>query len=289
MVHRDAAADTVRCGGGSNMDDAEAVEWIRGDASEMAALLRAADPTATVPTCPEWTVADLGSHIAGGFAGWYCYNASTSADEWSLDGLMGALATSGATVDDHLGNITLLESAVEQFLEIVTGPERELSTWCFGGSAPARWWLRRAGSELTVHLTDAARVHDRWSSTSPAGSCEAVDEVTGEIFPRFPAILAGMAAMRGDEPVETPVPPADPVALVASDCDRGWTLRRDEEGNAIRERTAASDAGAVATASGADLLAWLHGRPTRAPLDVEGSRELVEQWNLHARVAGARS
>ncbi|MDW3217755.1 MAG: maleylpyruvate isomerase N-terminal domain-containing protein [Acidimicrobiales bacterium] len=271
------------------MNDAEAVEWIKQDATEMAALLRAADPTVTVPTCPEWTAADLGSHIAGGFAGWYCYNASTPAAEWSLEGLMDAFASAGANVDDHLGNVELLESSVERFLEIVTGPGRELPTWCFGGREPAHWWLRRAGSELTVHLTDAAAVHGRWSSTSPADSCEAIDEVTGEIFSRFPAILATMGAMRGEDPAEAPALPVDPVALVASDGDRAWTLRRGEDGNAIQERAAANDAAAVATATSADLLAWLHGRPTRAPLDVEGPRELVEQWNLHARVASAAS
>jgi Mycothiol maleylpyruvate isomerase N-terminal domain len=271
------------------VNDAEAAEWIHEDATEMAALLRAADPTTTVPACPEWTVADLGSHIAGGFAGWYGYNASTPAAEWSLEGLMGALATTGATVDDHLGNLELLESSVQRFLEIVTGPGRDLPTWCFGGREAARWWLRRAGSELTVHLTDAAGVHARWSSTSSEGSCEAIDEVTGEIFPRFPAILATMSAMRGDDLVEAPVLPADPVALVASDCGRAWTLRTGDDANAIRERALATDAVAVAAATSADFLAWLHGRPTRAPLGVDGARESIEQWNLHARVASAAS
>jgi len=61
-------------------------------------------------------------------------------------------------------------------------------SWAFGGVEPAGWWIRRAGTELTVHLTDAAGALGRRASTSPEGHCEAIDEVTSQLMSNLAAV-----------------------------------------------------------------------------------------------------
>lgn len=255
-----------------------AIAWITDDAAEMATLLRAAEPGQPVPACPGWNVADLSRHVAVGFSAWYPYNISTPAAHWTPDGLMARITRVG---DDHRGNVDAFESGVAEFLGHCAELDLDAPTWSFGGVEPARWWIRRAGVELTVHLTDAAGVHGRRSSTGPERHAEAIDEVTTELFPRLAALKATMSALTGADPA-VPAPPDRAAVLVADDTDRAWTLTSDD-GSARTTRGRDEAAAAVGRGSSADVLAWLHGRPMTAPLAVDGDPAVLDGWNLFQR------
>ena len=261
------------------MDTDDAIAWIIDDAAEMAALLREAEPDQPVPACPGWNATDLSRHIAMGFAAWYCYNISTPVDEWTPEGLMSRMA---ALSDDHQSNVAIFESGAAQFVSFCSELDLDSATWSFGGTAPARWWIRRAGAELTVHLTDAAGIHGQRSSTTPQRHSEAIDEVTTEVFPRLADLKATMNAMTGAQSA-APVPPARPAALVADDTGRSWTLTRGAEGTTRTTRGVDGEPAAVGRGSSADLLAWLHGRPMAVPLSTEGDSALLDEWNLLQR------
>lgn len=262
-----------------DMDSDDAVAWIIDDAAEMAALLREAEPDQPVPACPGWSAADLSGHIARGFAAWYCYNISTRADEWTPAGLMERWA---ALVDDHETNIASFEAGVAQFVSLCSELDLDSPTWSFNGVEPAGWWIRRAGTELTVHLTDAAGIHGRRSSTTAQRHAEAIDEVTTEVFVRLPSIRAAMNAMMGSES-PAPAPPERSAALVADDTGRAWTLTRGVDGVTHTIRGIDGVPAAVARASSADLLAWLHGRPMTERLSTDGDPALLDEWNLLQR------
>ena len=261
------------------MDDAGAIEWIRGDAAEMAALLRQMEPDQPVPACPGWNAADLSRHIAVGFAAWYPYNISSPADTWRFEDLAARFATLG---DDHAATIDSFEAGAAEFLELCATLDLTQPTWSFGGVEPAGWWIRRAGTELTVHLTDAAGVLGRRASTAPEAHCEAIDEVTSQVMPRIEALMAVMSQITGEFSGEAPVPER-PAALVAEDTGREWTLFRTDDGHAGQEPGVRDDTGAVGRGSSADLLAWLHGRPMDAPLTIDGDAQLLHDWNLFER------
>lgn len=260
------------------MEFEDIIAWITDDAAEMASLLRAAEPGQPVPSCPGWNAADLSAHVAGGFSAWYAYNISTPADQWTPDGLMARLANVSA---DHQTNVALFESGVDEFVGCCVESDLDVATWSFGGVEPARWWIRRAGAELTVHLTDAAGIHGRRSSTTPARHAEAIDEVTTEVFPRLAAFKATMSAMTGAD-TSVPTPPDLVACLVADDVDQAWTLTSDD-GSARATRGRSGVAAAVGQGSSADVLAWLHGRPLTAPLTIEGDPAILDGWNLFQR------
>jgi hypothetical protein len=261
------------------MQTDDAIAWIIDDATEMAALLRRAEPDQPVPACPGWNATDLSRHIAMGFEAWYCYNIATPVDQWAPEGLMSRMAALG---DDHQSNVAIFESGVAQFVSFCSELDLDSPTWSFGGSEPAGWWIRRAGSELTVHLTDAAGIHGQRSSTTPQRHSEAIDEVTTELFPRLAAVKATMTAMTGAESA-APVPPARPAALVADDTGGSWTLTCDADGATQTTRGVDGEPAAVGRGSSADLLAWLHGRPMTMPLTIEGDAALLDEWNLFQR------
>lgn len=271
-------ADTERRG--TDVDDANAMEWVRGDAAEMAALLREAAADQPVPACPGWNASDLSRHIAIGFAAWYPYNISTPADSWSIEGLMARFASIG---EDHLANIEAFETGAEEFLGYCAELDLTQPSWSFGGVEPAGWWIRRAGTELTVHLTDAAGVLGRTSSTAPEAHCEAIDEVTAQIMPRLPALKQVMSQLTGEWRGEPPAVPGRPAALVAEDTGREWTLFRDTDGRSAQVPGRGDDLGAVGRGSSADVLAWLHGRPMTSPLAIDGDTQLLHDWNLFER------
>jgi hypothetical protein len=262
------------------MDDAGAIAWIRGDVAEMAAFLREAEAGQPVPGCPGWCVSDLSRHIAIGFAAWYPYNMSTPADSWSVEGLMARFAAVG---DDHSQNVDAFESGAAEFLGYCSEMDLTQPSWSFGAVEPAGWWIRRAGTELTVHLTDAAGVLGRAASTSPEGHCEAIDEVTSQVMPRLADVKQVMTQLSGEARGDAPPVPERPAALTAEDTGRHWTLFRAGDGRSGQQPGVLDDAGAVGSGSSADVLAWLHGRPMTAELTIDGDAQLLHDWNLLQR------
>lgn len=261
------------------METAELLNWIIDDAAEMVEALREAAPDQPVTACPGWNAVDLSRHLAFGFYAWYPFNISTPADQWTREGLM---ARAGQLSNDHLANVSLFESGVAEFVQHCRELDLDAPTWAFGGVEPARWWIRRAGTELTVHLTDATDMHGRRPSTTPERHSEAIDEVVTEVFPRLPALTATMSALTGSERVP-PAPPRDPATLATDDVDRVWTLRLNE-GVAGVERTLVDGSRTAGRGSAADVLAWLHGRPMSQPLRIDGDATLLDAWNLLQRI-----
>ena len=261
------------------MDLDGAIAWITSDADEMSSLLGDAEPDQPVPTCPGWSAADLSRHIAGGFSAWYLYNISTPAEDWTPEGLMARMAT---VTDDHRANVQTFRAAATEFTNLCAQLDLDEPTWSFGSIEPARWWVRRAAVELTVHLTDAAGMHGRRASTTRERHAEAVDETTMEMFPRMAAVTATMNVVTGGDSA-VPDPPDRPAALVTDDTDRAWTFTRAADGTTRTIRGLGGDVLAVGRASSADVLAWLWGRPMTTPLTIDGDADLLDEWNLFQR------
>lgn len=154
------------------MDHAAA---LTGQNQELADLLRDADWSVPVPTCPGWTLLQLLRHVGRGDR-WAAQIITDRADT-SLDPR--SVKDGKPPADAHRA-IRWLSQGPQILLAAVEdiGPGTEVST--FTGPKAASWWIRRRLHEATVHRADAAiACGDRYQT--PAAAISAPATITGRV------------------------------------------------------------------------------------------------------------
>lgn len=116
-------------------------------------IVRRADLSATVPTCPDWTLADLARHV-GGAHRWVgaivATRASKGVDPADVPEGAGPEGADPAALDAWLAaGAAQMVAALRE-----AGPDTEVWSW-----TPARttgFWARRMTHETVIHRADAA-------------------------------------------------------------------------------------------------------------------------------------
>lgn len=107
-------------------------------------LMGVADPAAPVPSCPEWTVADLTRHTAEVYLHKVaCTRLGGTPEEWPPDlSRMSAVAA----LEHAYAELTQLFDTYE--------PSHHSRTWC-DGDQTVGFWIRRMAQETMIHRRDA--------------------------------------------------------------------------------------------------------------------------------------
>lgn len=240
-------SDESRLEIGFGFDDA--LEAIAVQSRRLTEVVGTTDLDLQVPSCPQWTVRDLGHHI--GEVQWYWAEnvRARNADERSgasLTALPGdgeMLAWMGWCTDSLVG--ALAES----------GPDAPCWTW---------WAAPRTAGAVGRHQAQEAAVH-RWDAEGvdaavSGGSVALPAELAGDGVPEFVEIMIGPAAevLSGA------------VTLVAADLDQHW----DVQGAAAVARPGATRT-AELKATASDLVLMLYRRLPVPDADVVGDPLLV--------------
>jgi uncharacterized protein (TIGR03083 family) len=114
-------------------------------------LVLHADPSAPVPTCPDWTITQLLRHVGRG-------------DRWAAAMVRDRVESpldprtvpGGKPPADRDGALRWLHESPQTLLDAVERVGSESPCWTFVGSRPAAWWIRRRLHETLVHRADAA-------------------------------------------------------------------------------------------------------------------------------------
>ena len=114
-------------------------------------LIRGADPSTPVPTCPDWTLGQLFRHVGRG----HRWAAQIIAERRS-DMLDPREVRGGKPPDDPDAAFDWLNDSAQLVLNAVDRVGSEFRVWTFLGRRPAGWWIRRRLHEATVHRADAA-------------------------------------------------------------------------------------------------------------------------------------
>jgi uncharacterized protein (TIGR03083 family) len=243
--------------------------WLAGLRAEGAAFRAAVrDPDvlgAQVPSCPEWTVADLVRHLGGAYA-WWCSHVSrgvTTAPAITRPPVEG---TPGG--QDAVGLLEWWDARYAEALGVLDGLDPELPAWNWAPRAKqAQFWHRRAAHETSVH---------RWDAQVASGLPEPIEaklaaDGVAEVLDTW------LAAGRRRNPSSRP----GVVALNASDVDQVWYVRLRSEGVALLDTDTLLDdddhherATAIGTAS--DLMLALYGRVPFDVLEISGDAGLLE-------------
>ena len=257
---------------------------LRAEGTAFRAAVRAADVLdAQVPSCPEWTVADLVRHLGGAYA-WWCSHISRGvttpptvtrppAGTTPPAGVTPAGPTVPATAtvpgnDAGAGLLDWWDARYAETLAVLDALDPDIPAWNWAPRAKkGQFWHRRAVHETAVH---------RWDAQVAAGLPEPIEaklaaDGVAEVLDTW------LAAGRRRNPSSRP----GVVALNASDVDQVWYVRLRGEGVALLDTDTLLDdddhherATAIGTAS--DLMLALYGRVPFDVLQVSGDAGLLE-------------
>jgi uncharacterized protein (TIGR03083 family) len=220
------------------------------------------DPEVSVPSCPEWSVADLIRHT-GMVHRWVEQmirtHAAERADQGSVEATLPADRSQyGEWLTDGATKVTATMRAA--------GPDAEC--WAYGPDQHVRWWARRGAHETTLHHADLVLALGGEPSLDAGLSADGIDELLA-FLPYGRRTKASMAELpTGGETLH----------LHGTDGAGEWMIRLTPDGMTWQRGHGKGDV-AVRGAVG-DLLLFAYGRysPDHPRLEVLGDRGLLDVW-----------
>jgi uncharacterized protein (TIGR03083 family) len=237
----------------------------------MRAVVTGADPSVTVPTTPDWTLAQLLRHVGGNLRSVEMAvrtGTAVTEPERQVPGHGGPSGDDPAAIDAWLAE------AAARFAETLgsAGPDAEAQIW------QVRWptaaWARRAAHDLVVHRADAAGAVGAGYGVASDLAADAIDEF-------LDLLGGGFGAAEGSEAGGDPRPGAS-VHLHATDAAPGvaaeWLVELESPG--FTWRHGHERATVAARAPLADLLRVVTRRlpPDSEGVEVLGDREVLDAW-----------
>jgi uncharacterized protein (TIGR03083 family) len=237
----------------------------------IAGLIDGADLGRPVPTCPDWTLRQLATHVG-------------RAHRWAAE--IVAVRSAGFIPFRSVPDGRFPDDPARQAGWLVAGADRligavraagEDPVWAFGRQRPAPFWARRMAHETAVHRADAQIAAGQAPVIDADIAADGIDEWLMEVS--VPA---------GNEPDQRLAALAEGQSLHvhATDGPAGageWLIRRDQAGVQARREHGKAD---VALRGGAsDLLLVLMNR---LPADDHGVQVLGDPAVLSRWLAGTR-
>ncbi len=229
--------------------------------AELGAVLRDADWSTPVPTCPGWTLTQLLRHVGRGDR-WAAQIITDRADS-SLDP---RLVRDGKPPAGAADAIHWLADGPRTLLTAVSdiGPDTTVAT--FLGPRPASWWVRRRLHEATIHRADAAlAMHTEYTLTTDLatdGISEWLDRLVADQSPERPA----------------PLPTGARLALHAVDSADVWAVEGTADGMTWTEAMPKADVRLEGPATDL-LLALVRRKPVaQTAIRLDDDRRLWQGW-----------
>ncbi|GHH16257.1 hypothetical protein GCM10018780_58520 [Streptomyces lanatus] len=133
-----------------------------------------ADLSATVPTCPDWSLEQLVRHM-GGALRWVELMVRTRSQEEIPEK---TVPLHGGP--DEQGDPAALDAWLAETGELVVAALREAGpdakVWGWAGGHTAGFWARRMTHEITIHRADAALTAGQPYEVAPDIAADAIDE-----------------------------------------------------------------------------------------------------------------
>jgi uncharacterized protein (TIGR03083 family) len=232
---------------------AELVSAVRREGE---ALLTAASQghETPVPTCGDWTIADLARHV------WKVYASVTL--------YVSSRATERPDKLPEIPDGDPVELLRDQLDELVTAltecdAETPIWTWVFDAPDEAKFWARRMAHESSVHRFDAQNAFGVRQPIDAELAADGLDELVD--------VLARRIYSR-----DNVTGPTGSVVLESSDAGT-WCLNLEPTG--IRRVDVLSTPDVTARGTSNILLLAAYGRAPWSSLEVEGDVTLLERWS----------
>jgi len=226
-----------------------------------------ADLTRPVPTCPDWTLRQLATHV-GRAHRWAAEITSTRSAEF----IPFRQVPDGRLPDDPATHAPWLRAGAARIVEAVRAAGSD-PVWTLDGLRPASFWGRRMAHETAVHRADAEIAAGREVRFEPDIAADAIDEWIG--------LLSGLGS-GADDPRLGALP--DGAVLHVHATDEGldgageWLVRR--EGSEVTAQPGHGQGDVALRGPAGRLLLVLMRRvpPDDPQVQVLGDPALLDGW-----------
>jgi uncharacterized protein (TIGR03083 family) len=248
------------------MDHARRVAAAEREMDDLLAALGSGPLSAPVPTCPDWTAADLAGHV-----GWFCLR-------WR-DHLRGGGYEDRARPEDVVApegdaaTLAWVRSLGDELLAELraTPADAEVWTW-FPADRTAGFVARRCAHELAVHRYDAQAARGTCTPIAPDLAADGIDEVLDALWlPRYAkGVASGQTVhLHGTD---------DPQLLAELDVTGvEWLVRLEAGGPVVTREHAKGDLALRGAVSDLELL--LYGRPALGEVQRFGDGSVLDLWH----------
>ncbi|HXP20890.1 MAG TPA: maleylpyruvate isomerase family mycothiol-dependent enzyme [Streptosporangiaceae bacterium] len=244
---------------------------IEASTAVLAALVDSADQDLPIPTCPDWTLRQLATHV-GRAQRWAAEIVATRSAEM----IQFRAVPDGRLPDDPAARGRWLTSGAARLVEVLREAGEDL-VWTFNGLGPAGFWARRMANETLVHCADAQLAAGDEVTIPAEIAADAIDEwltmitapLTGQPDPRAEALPQGRTLH---------VHATDSALSQAGE----WLVSNTDGHVEVQASHARGDV-AITGPAARLLLVLLRRRPATDPaVRVLGDRELLDQWLAHS-------
>lgn len=231
-----------------------------------AAVAADLDPAARVPTCPDWSVADLTTHV-GTVHRWAGNMVAVLAPERIPSSTMDL-----GVPDDPRERPAWLAAGADPLVETLRSRDPDAPMWAWGADKHVRFWPRRMVHETAVHLADAEFAAGIAPEVDAALAVDGIDEFLDNVS--HAAYFAyKVTELRGN---------GERISFNAADAaDAGarWSISLTPDGFSWDHVDADADVSVSGAAPDLYLMVWGRRRPDDgARFTVEGDRALLDRW-----------
>jgi uncharacterized protein (TIGR03083 family) len=242
---------------------------IEASTGGLAEILAEHDQSLPIPTCPEWTLRQLVTHV-GRAHRWAAEITRTRSDAF----IPFREVPDGKLPHDQADQLAWLHAGAALIVDAVREAGSDL-VWTFTGPAPADFWIRRMAHETLVHRADAQLAGG--ADPEPVIDAEVAADAIDEWRTLLTRIILGDADDRS-----TPLPASAALHIHASDDglgDRGeWMIRHDAGVLTVEPGHGKGDAALTGPAVSL-LLVLMRRRPLPDPaVTVYGDSAVVDGW-----------
>jgi uncharacterized protein (TIGR03083 family) len=235
----------------------------------LAEILAEHDQSLPIPTCPEWTLRQLVTHV-GRAHRWAAEITRTRSDTL----IPFREVPDGKLPDDPAEQRAWLRAGAARIVDAVREADSDL-VWTFSGPAPASFWIRRMTHETLVHRADAQLA----AGAEPEPVIGA--EVAADAIDEWLTLLAGGILGSTDDRTEA-LPAGAALHVHATDDGLGgrgeWMIRHDASGLIVEPGHGKGDAALTGPAASL-LLVLMRRRPVPDPaVTVYGDSVVVDGW-----------
>jgi uncharacterized protein (TIGR03083 family) len=237
---------------------------VQESAAALAALVDGADLSRPIPTCPDWTLKQLATHV-GRAHRWAAEITRTRSQSF----IAFRDVPDGAFPGEAAAQPGWLTAGAQRLGEVVREAGLD-EVWSFGGPRPATFWGRRMCHETAVHAADAQLAAGQPPVIPADVAADAIDEwltdISGPVWDQ-PDLRA--AALEPGQSLHV---------HVTGDGQGEWLIARTADGVEVRREHGKGD---VALTGPADVLLLALLRrfpPDDARLTVFGDRAVLTRW-----------